>query len=284
MKILTLNTQSLIEKDYKRKLQQFAEVICKEKPDVFALQEVNQSVTAALCPSVMLSGYTRCKDCNVVIRSDNHAASLEELLRAEGLVYYWTWIPVKLGYGIYDEGLALFSSRPILETKQFPISRTYDYMNWKSRKVLGIKTAHEGVENWFYTVHMGWWDDEKEPFREQWDKIEAALQGVNENVWIMGDFNCPAQVRDEGYDYVKQHGWRDTYCLASDKDNGNTVEDEIDGWREKGVEGPGMRIDMIWSKKEVDVKSSRVICNGIKEPIVSDHYGVMIVVGGQKDE
>ena len=284
MKILTLNTHSLIEKDYKRKLLQFTEVICKERPEVFALQEVNQSASAALCPSVMLDGYTRCKDCDVVIRADNHAAKLVQLLRAEGLNYYWTWIPVKLGYGIYDEGLALFSSQPILETKQFPTSRIYDYTNWKSRKALGIKTAHNGKESWYYTVHMGWWDDEEEPFREQWDRIEDVLREVGENIWIMGDFNSPAEIRGEGYDYVRQHGWKDTYCMASVKDGGNTVEGEIDGWREKGVSGSGMRIDMIWSKEEVDIESSRVICNGENEPIVSDHYGVMIVVGGQKDE
>lgn len=284
MKILTLNTHSLIEKDYKRKLLQFAEVICKERPEVFALQEVNQSASADLFPSVMLNGYTRCKDCDVVIRSDNYAANLAQLLQAEGFNYYWTWIPVKLGYGIYDEGLALFSSQPILETKQFPTSRIYDYTNWKSRKVLGIKTTHKGEENWFYTVHMGWWDDEDEPFQEQWDRIEAVLRDAGENVWIMGDFNSPAQIRGEGYDYVKQHGWKDTYCMADSKDNGNTVEGLIDGWQEKGVQESGMRIDLIWSREEVSIKSSRVICNGKEEPIVSDHYGVLIVVGGQEDE
>ena len=281
MKILTLNTHSLIEKDYEKKLLQFAEVIYKETPDIFALQEVNQSVGAAACPSVMLSGYKRCRDCDVVIRADNHAARLAELLRKNGLTYYWTWIPIKLGYGIYDEGLALFSNQPILETKQFPTSRIQDYNNWKSRKALGIRTAHD-EETWYYTVHMGWWDDEEEPFQEQWDKMEAALKDVSGNVWIMGDFNNPAQVRNEGYDYLRKFGWNDSYYMAAVKDEGYTVEGVIDGWRDKGVQEAGMRIDLIWTKEAADVKSSCVICNGKNYPIVSDHYGVMIVVEGEE--
>ena len=44
MKIITLNTHSIIEQDYERKLSDFADMIKIEKPDVFALQEVNQSI------------------------------------------------------------------------------------------------------------------------------------------------------------------------------------------------------------------------------------------------
>ena len=44
MKIITLNTHSIIEPDYENKLIEFAKMIKTEKPDVFALQEVNQSV------------------------------------------------------------------------------------------------------------------------------------------------------------------------------------------------------------------------------------------------
>ena len=29
---------------------------------------------------------------------------------AKGICYYWTWLPVKLGYGKYDEGMAIFSN------------------------------------------------------------------------------------------------------------------------------------------------------------------------------
>ena len=42
MKLITLNTHSLIEEHYEEKLHAFAEVVRKEKPDILALQEVNQ--------------------------------------------------------------------------------------------------------------------------------------------------------------------------------------------------------------------------------------------------
>ena len=44
MKLITLNTHSLVEPDYENKLKLFAEAVLRERPDVVALQEVNQSM------------------------------------------------------------------------------------------------------------------------------------------------------------------------------------------------------------------------------------------------
>ena len=43
MKLLTLNTHSLIEENYEQKFKIFVEEIYKEHPDIIALQEINQS-------------------------------------------------------------------------------------------------------------------------------------------------------------------------------------------------------------------------------------------------
>lgn len=48
MKLLTLNTHSLLEENFEKKLEWFVEIILKEKPDIIALQEVNQSMDAPL--------------------------------------------------------------------------------------------------------------------------------------------------------------------------------------------------------------------------------------------
>ena len=48
MKLLTLNTHSLIEPDYEAKRKIFVDFIAKEQPEVFALQEVNQTAAAPL--------------------------------------------------------------------------------------------------------------------------------------------------------------------------------------------------------------------------------------------
>ena len=56
MKILTLNTHSLQEENYADKLNRFVEGILKEKPDIIAMQEVNQTANAELIPEAMLEG------------------------------------------------------------------------------------------------------------------------------------------------------------------------------------------------------------------------------------
>ena len=135
MKLITLNTHSLVEPDYGAKTREFAQVILKEQPDIVALQEVNQSQNASVIPDVMLPGYVRCSGFDRQIRSDNHALILAEILRGMDCYYYWTWISAKTGYGKYDEGMALLTRKPVVRVRQHLISRTDDYENWKTRKM-----------------------------------------------------------------------------------------------------------------------------------------------------
>lgn len=277
MKLLTLNTHSLAEKHADEKREIFAEMIAQELPDVFALQEVNQRIEE---DPVLMDGnpqYIPCRGFSGPVRRRNHALSLAELLKEKNCPYFWTWVPAKIGYGIYEEGLSLFSRSPIEQTEQLFISRNQDFSNWRTRKSLGIKTRGE----WFYSVHMGWWKDEEEPFAQHWDCLSQHLQTAKseqETIWICGDFNSPSDVLGEGYSYVKDSGWQDTYELAKEKDSGITVSGVIDGWRNQNRKeiDEGMRIDYIWCSKKRAVRQSRVVFNGKHYPIVSDHYGVMI--------
>lgn len=282
MKIITLNSHSIVEKNYNEKLNIFVDVILKEKPDIFALQEVNQSIILPEVAPDSLKGYVPCTEVPTHIREDNHALKVANLLRQSGLPYEWVWIPLKVGYGKYDEGIAIFSLSPIVETRQFYISNIRDYNNWKTRKILGIKTK-DTRDVWFYSSHYGWWDDEEEPFKNQWDitdyKIKSDLS-LDELCYILGDFNAPCNLRGESYDYVKNTGWLDTWELAENKDEGITVGKVIDGWRHKleDASAYGMRLDYIWCNKNINVKLSKVICNGDNYDVVSDHYGVMIEI------
>lgn len=157
-----------------------------------------------------------------------------------------------------------------------------DYGNWKTRKALGIRVR--GLGGWFYTVHMGWWKDEEEPFDRQWERLNEALEEKKreEAVWLLGDFNSPAEIRGEGYDRIRDSGWQDTYSLAAQKDDGITVLGEIDGWRGRSGDAQarrGMRMDHIWCSRPVPVLRSRVRFDGIGEPKVSDHFGVLVETG-----
>lgn len=280
MKILTLNTHSLQEENYPRKLKWFVESILREKPDIVALQEVNQTFNAELLPPDQLEGQYPVPGC-MNIRRDNHAANVARLLRQAGIDCYWAWIPVKLGYQRYDEGVAVLSlGRRIRCVDAFPISRTNDYLSWRTRAVLGIQV--EGLDDWFYTVHMGWWSDEADSFLDQWKTLNSCIMSKRMcgPVWLLGDFNVPDTVPGQGYEQIVASGWIDTYTVASLRDGGVTALPGIDGWNRQPRNLPpdGIRLDYIWCSRKNQIRSSRTMFTGEKEPVVSDHYGVLIDV------
>lgn len=266
MKLLTLNTHSLEESGMPEKQAAFAKAVTRFRPDVIALQEVNQHRNAAAVP--MPEGYVPAQQA-VVLRRDNHGLAVARLLEQEGLHYQWSWLPAKVGYDKYDEGLALFSRKPVLETADLLVSRTDDYFNYRTRRLLGIRTE----DGWFFTVHMSWWNDPQEPFARQWETLLDLLP-KDGPVYLMGDFNGDAQVSGQTYDLVKASGFCDTYDLAQTKDEGWTVQGVIDGWRDQAAV-PARRIDQIWARHPVTVRSSRVVFNGPEEPVISDHFGIL---------
>lgn len=273
MKLLTLNTHSLVEVNYEEKLNEFVDAIFHEKPDIIALQEVNQTCTEEVVSKSNLTGFCPC-EANTIIRRDNHVYNAVRKLREKGISYYWTWIGMKLGYNKYDEGIALMSLSPITQTDVVLISKINDYHNWKTRKIIGICTEKHPDE-WFYSVHLGWWNDEEEPFQGQWERTNIHMQ-KQETVWLMGDFNNPAEIKNEGYDMIAAANWYDSYLFAKEKDNGITVDKVIDGWKEKLKSTDGMRIDFIWCNKKPTVNNSQVIFNGTNRKVISDHSGVMV--------
>ena len=217
MKVLTLNAHSIKDAAYEERLQKVVGFLAKEQPDVTAFQEANQ-----------LAGI-----------DDNFAMQVAEGLRQNGISCSWVWLPVKRGYGIYHEGVAILSiGHRIGEVDAFRISQTDDYENWRRRAVLGVRLQ-----------------DEKD--------------------WLMGDFNADGGVRNEGYDRMTESEWWDTYQLARNRDDGITVSGSIDGW--EGCEKP-KRLDQIWCSERCEILSSHVVLNGERGAVVSDHYGVMIEI------
>lgn len=278
MKLLTLNTHSLQEENYGQKLEWFVQAILREKPDIIALQEVNQSCDAPVLDADQLAGQYPVPGC-MQIRQDNHAAAVARMIRSAGVDCWWAWIPIKRGYGKYDEGVAVLSlGRPIRCVDQFPVSRTNDYESWRTRAVLGVQV--EGLDDWFYSLHMGWWDDEVERFLDQWKKLNCCIMSKRMcgSVWLMGDFNAPDSIHGQSYEHIVASGWFDTYALARSRDSGITASGTIDGWKQRSVfkKEEGMRLDYIWCSRKQEIRSSRIMFNGTKEPMVSDHYGVLI--------
>ena len=280
MKILTLNTHSLQEENHRQTLSRFVEGLLRERPEIVALQEVNQTAGEELMALELLEGQYPIPGC-MRIRKDNYAALVASRLRRAGIDCYWVWLPVKRGYDKFDEGVAILSlGRPIRCVDQFPISKVNDYNNWRTRAALGVQL--EGLEDWFYCLHMGRWDDEAGRFLDQWRILNSciAAKRMCGNVWLMGDFNAPDTVPGQSYEHIVASGWIDTYKVALIKDDGITVPGPIDGWRDVQNREitEGMRLDYIWCSRRKHIRSSRVLFNGRKEPVVSDHYGVLIEV------
>lgn len=113
------------------------DIIAAEQAEVFALQKVNQTATAPLLGDAP-AGYYPCPGNRVPLKADNHAAAVARMLEARGVHYYWSWLPAKVGYDIYDEGAAVFSRAPITAAENLLLSKTNDYSNWKTRRTLGV--------------------------------------------------------------------------------------------------------------------------------------------------
>ena len=261
MKLLTLNTHSLKEKSYDKKLNTLVNAIIKHKIDVVALQEVMQPINE------VASKYPHANCGNIPLKRGNHALNVAKALEEKGEKYNLVWVGFKRSYDIFDEGLAILTPHAVEDVKVITLTSFDNYHDWKTRKSLGAKIKGE----WFYSVHMGWWDS----FECEFGSLLGGIEN-DKRAWLMGDFNSVASERDKGYDLVIASGLYDTYTLAVNKDSGITAHVGIDGWEGEEKE---IRIDYIFVNKKTKIESSLVIFNGTNEDIVSDHFGILLTTG-----
>lgn len=272
--VLTLNTHSWLEPEPLTKLKEISEVIRNRDLDVIALQEVNQLIVAE---TVDLNNfYQKVNAETVVIREDNFAYLLQKELAELGADYYWSWIPVHIGYDRYEEGVALLSKQPF-EAEAFLVSESQDFANYRTRRVLKGVLKHQGQSLAVYSCHYSWWDTSSKGFAFEWQRtLKQAF--VNEKLHIfLGDFNIPADKKGEGYDYLLQTApqLRDAYQLAENRNGEHTVNQAIDGWKANQRK---LRIDYGFVSAGTRVSYYEVIFDGRKTPIVSDHYGLALQI------
>ncbi|WP_138417273.1 endonuclease/exonuclease/phosphatase family protein [Aquibacillus sediminis] len=261
MKLLTLNCHSWQEENQSEKIDQLAKTIHDGSYDVIALQEVSQ-----LTSSKRLDGQ---------VKQDNYAYVLQERLHALGSDnYQFVWDLAHLAHyeQVYEEGVAIMTKHPIQNQDSFFVSDQTDLSSGKTRKIVEVTIDYGGKAFTCYSCHLGWWYDELEPARHQMDRLLHRIP-QHELCLLMGDFNCEASKREEGYDYLLKQGLLDTYQLAEEKDTGITVEGSIAGWATSKAD---KRIDYIFVNQEIEVNRSNVIFNGDNQPVVSDHYGVEV--------
>ncbi len=232
MKYLTLNTHNFTLGDRREDLSRFCALLRAERPDGVALQEVCRGGGTEL-PDFREAGYSM------------------------------LWIPVKLGYGIYDEGVALLvpGSAPPVRWGSILLTPHLPYVNWRRRMALWAEV--DGVR--LVCLHMSW---QGEGFEEEWERLWDGL-GSSENTVLMGDFNTPLP---ELAERLRARDLKD----ASKGASWHTVEPSADGWRGRGADS--YRIDGIALPSRWQVKDSRPVAGGI-----SDHRGVMVECAPNND-
>ncbi|MCE7791719.1 endonuclease/exonuclease/phosphatase family protein [Salipaludibacillus sp. CUR1] len=258
MKLLTLNVHSWQEENQLEKIRLLAETIHNRRYDAVALQEVSQHKEAPLEEDGRL-------------RADNYGLMLKnELVKLGSTDYELYWDAAHYGYVWYEEGVALLVRHPAKQIGSFYLtsSRSMDF--WKTRKIIGGEFLIDGQPVGLYSCHLGWWEDQEEPYKNQVDRlIENA--GNCERFVLMGDFNSPDVKKGEGYDYLLGKGLYDTHRTAEKQEGHATIEGEIAGWSENLN---GLKIDYIFTNWPSKVKYSKIIFDGKVEPVISDHFGI----------
>ncbi|NFH89999.1 endonuclease [Clostridium botulinum] len=258
MKLLTLNCHSWQEENQIDKIKYLAKTIAENDYDAIALQEVSQSINSNVIKSNL--------------KYDNFAVLLKSELDKYNTNYNFFWDFSHIGYEKYEEGLAIFTKHNIVDEKSFFISKANDIEYWKTRRIVKLTFEYNNENIDIYSCHLGWWEDQEEPFKCQVKKL-LEENTSNNTTFFMGDFNNNAFIRNEGYDYLLNKGLIDTFTISKEADNGITVRGKIDGWDENKEK---LRLDLILSNKKLDVLTSKVIFNGINKDVISDHYGVEV--------
>lgn len=247
LNLLTLNLHCLVEDNVSDKQQRIAQAIVDYDVDVVFLQEVAQTQTL---PTI--DGH---------IKADNYAYTLQQLLQEKNLYYHIYYLPIKQSFNQYDEGLALLSKTPLLVTDTRYISKTRDYTNWKSRKVL---VAQYSENLYLATTHFGW-SDGNEVFEEQFDAAMAALPITPR--WIMaGDFNILPTSKE--YNYIINRG-----CIDILGDG--PLQHEPTHLDNMDIHTNGSRIDYFMTNQPIISDNHKIL---FTDNPVSDHYAVFVQI------
>lgn len=271
MKVLTLNAHSWLEKNSMDKLNDLAKNIIEEKYDIIALQEVNQTDENEI---INPNEYFHETKGQTPIKEDNFAYILVGKLKENNLYYHWCWTYNHFSYNKYNEGVALLSLNKI-KPKSLLLSKNSDVNDYRTRIAIVVETTINNKPILALSGHYSWWNG-NEGFKYEWTQTENLLNETTIPFVLMGDFNNPAHIENEGYNMIMNNNKldiKDSFVHSKKQIGEFTVEKNIAGWEDNKE---NLRIDYIFTSKEFNIEEYRVMFDGKNGPIISDHYGVAV--------
>ena len=188
---------------------------------------------------------------------------MKNQLQNQGYDYFYYFVDIKHSFGKYNEGVAILSKYFLHDIKGNYISKSQDYYNWKSRKMIKGDLHLSDKTISLVSTHLGWTDD-NEKFEDQIERMLAHLD-KNQLLLIAGDFNV-SPITNE-YSMILNNGLHDLYASNPKHLFDSTHIKDID--LHKGA----TRIDYIFSNEKLEVLDREIL---FKDDLVSDHYGVYI--------
>jgi len=271
--ILSLNLHTYQETQQNEKFNLITDVIGKMDIDFIAFQECAQHKSAAFTTGI--------------IREDNMALILSDRLKAKynvGYTFVWNW--AHYGWTVWEEGVAILSKHPLINSEDRYISTYTGTSDITSRKVIfGSYQTSNGVFNLF-SAHTHWRlteTDEEQNNQIRKIKLMAAEKWAltsDSLAFICGDFNgnpTSDSPWSEGYFTMMQNNeYTDTYLHANPEANNKPAQSI---YNTIGGDFPG-RIDYIFMKNNphLTVIDSQIIFTSDCVGRVSDHFGVLTKV------
>ncbi|MBP6102222.1 MAG: endonuclease/exonuclease/phosphatase family protein [Leptotrichiaceae bacterium] len=267
LKILTLNIHGYQEENQLEKFDIIADNIAANNYDIIALQEVSQTEENEPV-------FVREDDPTQTMRANNPIYIIGKRLKEKyGIEYFSHWVNIKMGFVIYQEGIAIMSKLPIIkgETIVACCDEYNDMKDSKRRALAKTKLDYNGTPINIYSIHFGLASEAKNPFILQFTKLHEDIKKNGDELTIfLGDFNIP-DYSDE-YQKILEHGYTDLYETAKTKsDQRATIAGFIHGWESNDKP---LRIDFGFSNRALDVESADVVFTKEKYGLVSDHYGI----------
>ncbi len=268
--ILTINLHTYQESQQNEKFNLLVDVIAQMDIDFIALQECAQNKSANIVEGI--------------VKEDNMALIISQRLKEKYNIDYnfvWTWS--HYGWSVWEEGVAILSKHPLLDTDERYISFGTSVNNITSRKAIyGSYQTEYGLIN-IFSVHTHWRTSETD--QEQNNQIENIKRMVDEKealamnitAIVAGDFNCNPTSDfpwSEGYNKMMENNeYVDTYLEIFPKANQKPAQSI---YYTVGGTYPG-RIDYIFMKTNTRYKvlASQIIFKDDVVGLISDHFGVL---------